>query len=63
MKTEVHYAIEERLTNNWWSVQTGSKQTTIESMRRQLATWMRKDPGLELRLVRVTTTEEREVVG
>lgn len=62
MKREVYYAIE-MLSDYGWIIQSWSKRTTLRFVERDLAEWKREEPGLKLRLVRVTTTEEREVVG
>jgi hypothetical protein len=58
----VHYVIELG-TDTGWVPQTITARYSEEKVRREMEAWQREDPEAKLRLVRVTTTEEREVVG
>jgi len=62
VKREVYYAIE-LMTEYGWITQSWSKRKTLKFVERDLAEWKREEPGMKMRLVRITTTEEMEVVG
>jgi hypothetical protein len=62
LKTEVYYLIE-LSTNLGWIPQGLTVRTNQKHVENDIADWRREDPEAKLRLVRVTTTEEREVVG
>ena len=62
MKTEVHYVIELG-TDSGWVPQTITARFSETKVRRDMESWKREEPEVKLRLVRVTITEEREVVG
>lgn len=62
MKREVYYVVEV-MTNDGWIHQGLCKRKTFQFAERDIADWKREDPEVKLRIVRVTTTEEREVVG
>jgi len=58
----VYYVIE-WLDGEVWTIQSYSKTKNIHAAKKAISAWRLDDPNEVYRLVRVTTTEEREVVG
>lgn len=62
MKVTVVYQLERKIGRVWFA-QANYEEITKAHALKKMQAWMRGFPADTFRLVRVTTTEEREVVG
>lgn len=59
--TETHYLVQERTSRGWYdaSEKLDSKEAAADKMK----SWLYAEPSASFQVVKVTTTETREVVS